>query len=55
MTLSILFWFLMIVGFLFGGLYWYQPDQAHWRGGYSLLVFALFAILGWAVFGAAIK
>jgi len=55
MTLSILFWFLMILWFIFGGMVWYQPAEAHWRGGYNLLNFILFAILGWQVFGAVIR
>ena len=55
MTLSILFWFLMILWFIFGGMWWYQPDVPHWRGPTALLAFVLFGILGWAVFGAAIR
>lgn len=55
MPLSILFWVLMVIWLVFG---WWglQPTAPPWsRFGGSLLNFVLFAILGWAVFGAAIK
>jgi len=53
MPLAILFWVLMIVWMVFG--YIGRPANApyYWPG--ALLNFVLFAILGWAVFGAAIK
>jgi len=55
MSLSLLFWVLMIVSFLFG--LW--SKLALGPGGMkpvgtTLLIFVLLAILGWAVFGAAI-
>ena len=55
MPLSLLFWVLMVIWLVFG---WWgaQPTAPPWsRFGGSLLNFILFAILGWAVFGAAIK
>jgi hypothetical protein len=54
MPLAILFWVLMIIWLVFG--FWSRRDQpfANWGGGY-VLDFVLFAILGWQVFGAAIK
>ncbi|MES2367487.1 MAG: hypothetical protein V4563_16545 [Pseudomonadota bacterium] len=55
MGLDLLFWMLMIIWLIFGGLAWYEPAAPHWRGGYNLLNFVLFAILGWKVFGAAIR
>lgn len=57
MTLSVLFWFLMIIWLLFGAWRDYVPGQPYplraW--GANLLIFVLLAILGWAQFGAPIK
>ncbi len=53
MTLAVAYWVLMIVWLAFG---WFNrpPNQPYWWGG-AVLSFVLFAILGWAVFGAPIK
>ena len=54
MPLSILFWVLMIVWLVFG--YIGRPTPAtpwYWPG--HLIIFVLLAILGWQVFGAAIR
>lgn len=57
MTLAVLFWVLYIVALVFGVYTGYTPGQPYafktWGG--SLLVFVLFGILGWAVFGAPVK
>jgi len=57
MTLSILFWILMILWLIFGWWSGYTPGQPYpfrnWGG--NLLIFVLLAILGWAAFGAPIK
>jgi hypothetical protein len=55
MSLSLLFWVLMIVSFLFG-LWSNLPlgPGGMKPVGTTLLIFVLLAILGWAVFGAAI-
>jgi hypothetical protein len=55
MSLSILFWFLMILWAIFGAWGWRDPAQPFVRGGGWFLTFVLLAILGWAVFGAAIR
>lgn len=55
MTLQILFWFLMILWAVVVGWGWRYPEQPFARGGGWFLTFILFAILGWAIFGAPIK
>jgi hypothetical protein len=52
MTIGLLFWIIMIIGFLFG-LYTNRTTLPVWAGN-SLVQWVLFALLGWAVFGAAI-
>lgn len=53
MSLSLLFWVLYIVSLVFS-LWTAAPNYKAWAGG-SLIHFILIGILGWAVFGAAIK
>lgn len=53
MPLSILFWVLMIVWAVFG--YLGRPASSPFWWGGTVLNFVLFALLGWQVFGAAIK
>jgi hypothetical protein len=55
MTLSLLFWILLLLALLNG--VWSWPEiRANWKlGGMSLLFFLLFLILGWAQFGQPIK
>lgn len=55
MSLQLLFWFLMIVWAVFTGVGYRAPDTPWIRGGSWLLIFVLFAILGWAIFGAPVK
>jgi len=57
MTLSIWFWILMLVWVLFSGWSQYVPGQPYtyrnWGG--SLLLFLLFLLLGWKVFGSPVS
>lgn len=55
MPMDILFWFLMILWLIFGAWGYRVPEQPLVRGGWSLLAFALLAILGWHAFGPPIK
>lgn len=57
MTLAVWFWILMVVWLVFGFWTGYTPGQPytyrHWGG--NALLFILFAILGWGVFGTPVK
>lgn len=56
MTKGAIFWVLMILALLFGGfVYWPHGGSPYWTLGNYLLQWVLFALLGWQVFGAAIK
>ena len=58
MTLTFIFWFLMLVWLLWGGFtaYQSQPAGAWWYPlGHPLLLFLLLLILGLQVFGWPIK
>lgn len=57
MPAGLIFWMLMILWAVFGVGYPYfvaSPNPHVVRGG-SLLLFVLLALLGWQVFGAAVK
>jgi hypothetical protein len=53
MPISIIFWVIMLVWVLFGG---YRMQNAGWDllGG-TLMQIVLFGLLGWRVFGPAVK
>ena len=56
MTISVLFWILWIIGFIFGGVVFNRtPVESRWTGGVSFLLYILLGMLGWAVFGSPIK
>jgi hypothetical protein len=57
MTLGIAFWVIMIVWLVFGLLSHYAVVSAGAWGTTAnvILLFVLFAILGWQVFGAPIR
>ena len=52
MTISLLFWIIFIISFLFGG-YSNRASLRAWATG-DLVIWILIGILGWAVFGAAV-
>jgi hypothetical protein len=57
MPIGYVFWGLMIIWFVFGAISWQAPERL---GGFNLigttlLLFLLIGMLGWQVFGAAIK
>jgi hypothetical protein len=58
MPLGIVFWVIMIVWFVFGMAVHFGAiaGAAAWGGAVSnLLLFVLFAILGWQVFGPIVR
>ena len=52
MSIGLLFWILMILWVVFGFVPLSNPQHRTWGG--NLLLAILFALLGYAVFGAAI-
>ena len=52
MSIAMIFWIIMIVGLLFHG-YNNRATLGNWAMS-NLVVWVLLALLGWAVFGAAI-
>lgn len=52
MSIGLLFWVIMIIGFIFG-LYTNRTAPVPWVSN-SLVLWILLALLGWAVFGAAV-
>jgi len=52
MSIALLFWIIMIIGLLSGG-YINRATVGPWAMN-NLVYWILFALLGWAVFGAAI-
>lgn len=56
MTKELLFWMVFIFALLFGGWYHFQNAQLNYYGaGLSLIEFILIGLLGWQVFGSAVK
>ena len=58
MPIGILFWLIMILWFIFG-LWWNYPSQGGPAGfgpiGGHLLLFILFFIVGWKLFGFVVQ
>lgn len=52
MSIGLLFWVIMIIGFLFG-CYTNRESPKLWVSN-NLVLWVLLALLGWAVFGAAV-
>lgn len=57
MTRGTIFWVLMILWLVFGGMIFFgSGDAIRWgMHGSNLLTFVLFGLLGWQVYGPAIK
>lgn len=57
MPLGLLFWVLYIVAVVMGFWASYEPGQPLWyrRAGSYLVLWILVGILGWHVFGAAVR
>jgi hypothetical protein len=55
MTLGLAFWIIMLIWLVFGGLLHFGFVTAAWAGASTLLLFVLFVLLGWQVFGAPLR
>jgi hypothetical protein len=52
MPIGILFWVLMILWIIFGGIWWNRGREwSYGWGGNMLLLFVLLFLLGWGEFG----
>lgn len=54
MTLGLAFWILMLIWFVFGLIVHFGYVGTYGTLGSTLLLFILFLLLGWKVFGAPI-
>lgn len=55
MTFGLAFWILMLIWLVFGLVWWGYPTGPHapyYPLGHTILLFVLFLLLGWKVFGA---
>lgn len=55
MTLNIAYWVLMLVWLAFGAAVHFGVVGVAWAGASTLLLFILFVLLGWQVFGAPLR
>lgn len=57
MLISTLFWIIWLICLIFGGVGVFRSadDNRWYGGGFSLVVWVLLGLLGWATFGAPIK
>ena len=55
MTLGLAFWIIMLVWLVFGLLLHFGVVGGIWAGANVLLLFVLFLLLGWQVFGAPLR
>lgn len=55
MTAGTLFWIIMLIVLLFGAWTYYSSPVAWGFAGINLILWVLLALLGWKVFGPAIK
>lgn len=55
MSIGLLFWVLFVIGFIFGGWSFRQPDQKWGFYGGGFLILVLLFLLGWRVFGFIVQ
>ena len=54
MTFGLIFWILMLLWLVYGVWgYWAGPQPYYWHG-HGVLLFILFLLLGWKIFGAPV-
>lgn len=54
MTFGLVFWILMLLWLIYGFWGWYSPNNPNWQWGNAAMLFILFLLLGWKVFGAPV-
>jgi len=55
MTLGLAFWIIMLIWLVFGLMIHFGVVGGLWAGANVLLLFVLFGLLGWQVFGAPLR
>lgn len=55
MTLGLAFWIIMLIWLVFGGLVHFGMVGVAYAGVGTLLLFVLFMLLGWQVFGPPLR
>ena len=55
MTLGLAFWIIMLIWLVFGGLVHFGLIASAYVGVSTLLLFVLFALLGWQLFGPPLR
>jgi hypothetical protein len=55
MTLGLAFWIIMLIWLVFGGLIHFGMVATAYAGISTLLLFVLFMLLGWQVFGPPLR
>jgi hypothetical protein len=54
MTFGLIFWILMLLWLIYGFWGWWGVAHPHYWYGHGLLLFILFLLIGWKVFGAPV-
>jgi hypothetical protein len=52
---AIWFWIGMFLWLIFGLYLGFRPNGDRWLAGSNVLLFLLFALVGWAVFGGPVR
>jgi hypothetical protein len=55
MTLGLAYWVLMLVWLAFGAAVHFGVVGVAWAGASTLLLFILFVLLGWQIFGPPLR
>jgi membrane protein YdbS with pleckstrin-like domain len=57
MPINLLFWVVYLLALLFSWWGYYEPTQPNWtrRAGVATVLWLLVGILGWRVFGPAVR
>jgi hypothetical protein len=53
-SFGLIFWILMLLWLLYGFWGWWGAPQPYYWYGHGALLFVLFLLLGWRIFGAPV-